>query len=287
MSEIVKSQSTEIALSWDTPENRTLIKNTLTKDFSDNEFSIYWAMCISRKLNPITKQIYGFISGGKVVMCVGIDGFRSLADRTGKHMGTSLPIYDFEEDGKTLKSCTVIVKKMVSGHIVDFPAIIYKKEFVSNNKNWQDKLMHMMGVRAESHALRKGFPEQLGGVYMPDEIESDIEPQAKGKKTFDAKPEKETVIERSAAEQFQELKELLEVSTKISLRGDVDGLKSWYENTLDKAQRKVIAPKMAELKKLCEENKHKFVKAVEVSQSELDAFDAEFDNVDISTGEVL
>lgn len=285
MSELVKSQSNEIALSWDTPENRDLIKNTLTKDFNDSEFSIYWAMCLSRKLNPITKQIYGFKSGGKVVMCVGIDGFRSLADRTGKHMGTSLPIYDFEEDGKTIKSCTVIVKKLVSGHIVEFPAIIFRKEFVSTNPNWQTKLMHMMGVRAESHAHRKAFPEQLGGVYMPDEIEPDIEPQAKGKVTFDAVTEKETIVEKSSSEKLEELKRLIKACTSIALKGDIDGMREWFTK-LSVYEQNLIKPKASELKKLCEENKHKFVKQNEVSQSELDEFDAGLENVDMATGEV-
>lgn len=288
MSEIVKSQSTEVSLSWDTQENRDLIKNTLTKGFTDNEFSIYWEMCISRKLNPITKQIYGFKSGSNIVMCVGIDGFRSLADRTGKHMGTSLPIYDFEEDGKTVKSCTVVVKKLVSGHIVEFPAIIFKKEFVSTGPNWQSKLMHMMGVRAESHALRKGFPEQLGGVYMPDEIEPDIEPQAKGKKTFDAEPEKEKVVEKSDIEKLRELDAILPEGERCARAGDKQGMIDWL-NSLTPYQKSLVKPKEKELARIYNENKPKHpVQPVATSDDDaLKSFDDGLEGVDMETGEVL
>ena len=288
MSELVKKQNTEVALSWDTPENRDLIKNTLTKDFTDNEFSIYWAMCISRKLNPITKQIYGFKSGGKVVMCVGIDGFRSLADRTGKHMGTSLPIYDFEADGSTVKSCTVIVKKLVSGHIVDFPAIIFRKEFVSSNPNWQTKLMHMMGVRAESHAHRKAFPEQLGGVYMPDEIEPDIEPQAKGKKTFDAKAEKEKIVEKSEAEKLAELDKILPEGVRCAQAGDKQGMINWLES-LTPEQKILVTPKKEVLAKIYNENEHKNVseKVAFANKDAMKSFDDDLEGVDMETGEVL
>lgn len=233
MSELVKMNSGAL-VSWNTPENVSLIRETYAKGLNDQQFNLYLAICFSRGFNPMANHIYGFISQGKVVTCTGIDGLRSLADSSGCYFGSSTPFYEYNHDG-SLKSCTVTVKKLVKGQIGEFSAIIYLDEFKNSNPNWKTKEKHMSAIRAESHALRKGFPEKLSGIYLKDEVEDEDFIIVKEKKKS---IKKEVIIEKSKEELEEELNQLLDMG-RLKAKSGYEETKKWFKG-LSQAQQKLI-----------------------------------------------
>jgi len=238
MSELVKSN---MALAeWHTEENLQLIKNSMCKDLSDDEFKISMAMALSRGLNPLAKQIYFLKLQGRLASCVSIDGFRSLAAETGLHMGTSDPIFDMESDGVTPVSCKIVVKKLVQGQIVEFSSILYYKEFANSNPNWAKMKRHMLAVRAEGHALKKAFPEKLAGLTEQSEAE-DYSKAPSGNAVLDASFEE--VDNTPKIKSFEQL----EMEGNAKVFDGHDALKSWY-HSLKKEEKVLITPVMPSIK---------------------------------------
>ena len=100
-----------------------------------------------------------------------IDGFRSIADRTGQYCSSDDPIFE-EKDGKLTKA-TVTVGKRVQGVEGKFTATARWDEYYpdKNTFMWDKMPYTMLGKCAEALALRKAFPQQLSGLYTGDEMD--------------------------------------------------------------------------------------------------------------------
>lgn len=142
----------------------------------------FLAVCRATGLNPFAKQIYAVPMGGKLSIVVGIDGFRLIADRTGDYLGQT-PI-EWTRDGVTW--VTAWLPELQGGAKGDKPAaarigikrrgftdplyqVVTWDEFGGRGGNWNDRPAHMLGIRAESHAMRKAFPNDLSGLYTPED----------------------------------------------------------------------------------------------------------------------
>lgn len=182
--------STELAVTegW-TPEKIDLIKRTICVGATDDELQLFLYVCKKTGLDPLTRQIYALKRYRKdmnrEVMTVqtGIDGYRVIADRTGKLAGISDPVFDTEEN-KFPGRATVTVKKVVDGAIAEFTATARWSEYVQTGKDggpmgmWQKMPFLMLGKCSEALALRKAFPADLSGVYTAEEMaQADSEPQ--------------------------------------------------------------------------------------------------------------
>lgn len=130
-------------------------------------------------LDPTARQIYAMQMGGKWTVITGIDGFRVIAIDTGQYDGQD-PIEYLDTSG----AWTTIPPK--KGELVAARARIFRKdlgrpmeftvtlaEFGGKGPNWNDRPAHMLGIRAESHAFRKAFPQQLSGIYTPEDAEAE------------------------------------------------------------------------------------------------------------------
>lgn len=89
-------------------------------------------------------------------------------------VGKTAPEYEEGADG--IISCTVTVKRLVSGHIGDFTAKVYFSEYYKAGKNgypslWDTKPRTMIAKVAEMHALRMACPEELSQTYIEEELE--------------------------------------------------------------------------------------------------------------------
>lgn len=79
------------ALPTQTPAQLSLIRRTVAKDCNDDEFNMFLSYCRALQLDPLRKQIYAFVfSKGNAAkrnmsVIIGIDGFRSIAARTGNY----------------------------------------------------------------------------------------------------------------------------------------------------------------------------------------------------------
>lgn len=245
--------STEIATTTSyTPEQIDLLKRTICKGSTDDEFSLFVNQCKRTGLDPFMKQIHAVkrwdSKAGREVMSiqVGIDGFRLIAERTGKYAGSDAPVYD-SEDGQRPNKATVTVWKFVNGVRCSFTRSARWSEFVQTTKDgsptrfWQKMPYLMLAKCAEGAALRCAFPQELSGLYTDDEMG-----QAE---QVDATPAKSSPMPLPCTEeQTEEIDHLIEQLAAIrnikpeSLQHTVltairKGAKSWAELTYDEAAR--------------------------------------------------
>lgn len=166
-----------------------LIKRTVAKGATDDQLELFLHQARKTGLDPLARQINCIMRWNKrenrndMAIQVSIDGYRLIADRTGKYAGSDDPVFDnglsmYEHiaDGANLKPITasVTVYKIVSGIRCPFTATASWAAYApSGNKAFMwNKMPHLMlGKCAEALALRKAFPAELSGVYMDDEMD--------------------------------------------------------------------------------------------------------------------
>lgn len=165
--------------------NRVLLikRQLMPYGASEDELSMFLTYCKRRALDPFVGQVSCSKIGGKLVFMTGIDGLRLVAQRTKCYAPSPKPPhyeYKKDKDGKsTVKpdSCTVWVLKYVDGQPIEYSGIAFYDEQVGKNKDgttnrmWTRMPRHMLAVRAEAFALRRGFPAELSGLYTVEEIE--------------------------------------------------------------------------------------------------------------------
>lgn len=138
-------------------------------------------------LDPLSGQIIlqtHSMKGGEVryTVIVGIDGYRSMAIRTGLYAPGDDTVFKYKEDG-TLLSATVYVKRyhpdsnqwnqFSATAMYDEYCVMYYDRDARERKPTQmwAKMGHTMLEKcAEAKALRRGFPETLAGLYTPEEL---------------------------------------------------------------------------------------------------------------------
>lgn len=179
-----------------------LIKNTVAKGTDNNQLSLFLYTCKKTGLDPLIRQIYAVVrqtkNGPQMSIQTGIDGYRLIAERTGKYAPGKEPLFKYDKDGK-LFSATAYVNKYVAGgwHEVAATAI-FKEYFQPNNHIWLKMEHTMLAKCAESLVLRKAFPAEMAGVYTQDEMsqaeelpKNHYQEQAEAKKVI-ASPVKHT-----------------------------------------------------------------------------------------------
>jgi len=164
-------------------EQRRMIRETFANGATDSEFAVLMEVARARRLSPLLRQIH-FVKrwdslNRREVWSVqaSIDGLRAIAERTGLYDGQDEPEF-IEADGR-LVACKVRV------HRKDWtrPAvgIAYWDEYVQVARDKQTgkerpaamwaRMPHVMLAKcAESIALRKAFPEDIGGIYSAEEM---------------------------------------------------------------------------------------------------------------------
>lgn len=157
-----------------TAEQVDLIKRTVAKGTSDDELALFLQVAQRTGLDPFTRQIYAIMrwdsKANRSVMSiqVGIDGMRSTADRTEAYAPGSETVYEYRND--KLHKATAFVKKFSHGVWHEVSESAYFSEYAQGSPMWQ-KLPHVMLAKcAEARALRRAFPQQLGGIYAKEEM---------------------------------------------------------------------------------------------------------------------
>jgi len=149
-------------------------KNKIT----DLEMDVFMAAAHRYGLNPLANQIYAQVRNDRktgernMVIATGIDGYRTLADRTGCYAGNDDPVFD-DPDGPP-KKATVTVYKVVGGVRCPFTATARWEQYVPNEAMafmWRKMPHLMLGKVAEALALRKAFPAAISGIYTTEEME--------------------------------------------------------------------------------------------------------------------
>jgi phage recombination protein Bet len=203
-------------------EQVAVLKRTIAKGCTDDEFALFLQVCRRTQLDPFAKQICPVARWDKkenrnvMQIQVQIDGFRVLAQRTGQYGGSDRPLFD---EGLTLyehlqtkrgkpKTCSITVYRLVGGHRCPFTAEITWDDFYPGQKQgfmWDSKPYQMLSKASESQALRKAFQLELAHLETPEEESIVIPTQAQLSRSDDWMEMQRRFLHCSSAKELQSL----------------------------------------------------------------------------------
>jgi len=171
--------SSSLAL-W-TPEQTQLISTTIAPGCSNDELRLFAYACQRTGLDPFSKQIYAIKRGGKMTIQAGIDGLRSIAERTGQLDGSETlwcgddgQWTDVWLGSKPPAAAKTTIWRKGAGH--PFTGVARFQDYNAGQGLWSKMGATMIAKCSEALALRKAFPADLSGVYSTDEMEQAVEP---------------------------------------------------------------------------------------------------------------
>jgi len=185
----------DTALAVYTPERVELLKRTIAKGASDDEFAFFLAICRRTGLDPFTNQIYLVPRWDRQARRevrrpqVGIDGMRLVAQRSGDYAGQTRTEwcgpdgawFDVWLHREPPAAARVGVYRR--GFVEALTATALWREYCpvdkegSPTRQWAQMPALMLAKCAEALAIRRAFPAELSGVYTSEEMaQADTEP---------------------------------------------------------------------------------------------------------------
>jgi len=159
-----------------TQEQTQLISSTIAPGCTSDELKLFSYACQRSGLDPFSRQIYAIKRGGKMSIQVGIDGLRSIAERTGQLDGSETYWCGEEGDwkdvwlGKTPPAAAkTIVYRKGSSH--PFVGVARLQDYNAGQGLWSKMPAAMLAKCSEALALRKAFPADMSSLYTADEME--------------------------------------------------------------------------------------------------------------------
>lgn len=148
-----------------------LLKNTICKGSSDEELKFFIYACTKTGLDPFSRQIYSVPRGGQRVIQTSVDGFRLIAERTGRYAPGREPTFVYDKNGVLFSATSYVKKQTKDGTWHEVSASAMMSEYDGKNNFWK-KMPHLMLAKcAECLALRKAFPAEMSGLYGQEEMQ--------------------------------------------------------------------------------------------------------------------
>lgn len=177
MSTLQKYEETE-----DFSKQLMLWTNTYMKNASSDEVALFANVCKRTGLSPEMKQIHPVPRWdskiGKNVFSfqTSIDGFRLIAERTGRYAPGRQADYVYNDKNEVISATAYVKKYTQDGTWHEVAVTAFYDEYVQKTKDgsptqFWDRMPHVMLAKcAESLALRKAFPAELSGLYTQEEM---------------------------------------------------------------------------------------------------------------------
>lgn len=170
------------------PEQVQLIKDVYAKGASDNELALFIEVAQRKGLDIFSRQVHlvkrydGQLQREVMEPQTGIDGYRLMAERTGKYEGQLGPFW-CGQDGEwkdvwlsDQPPSAAKVGTLKAGCREPFWAVALYKEYVQTRKDgqpnamWKKMAANQLAKCAEALSLRKAFPGDLAGIYTQEEM---------------------------------------------------------------------------------------------------------------------
>ena len=230
MSNIVASKKQELAENLES--KRQVIKNTVAKNASDDEFEMFMHLAKEYGLDPFQKEIFFWKQKGRVTTMTSRDGYLKIANQHPAYEGMDSNIIYPGDELEITKSDIKLKSDSISNMSKDpigAYAVVYRSDrkiptkirvpfreyFKANNykDNWKNYPSAMILKVAESMALKRAFSvsglvskEEMGQQEEIEVPEMEIDEQ----EYIDAKREGMQEEKPQLSERQQEIKQLID-----------------------------------------------------------------------------
>ena len=178
--------SNELSLSSNVEWNQKkieLLQQTICKGSTTAEFEVFLHACKRTGLDPFMRQIYSIkrwdsnLKKETMTLQTGIDGYRLIADRSGRFSPGREPTYTYDASGQLVSATAYVKKQTMDGTWHEVSATAFYTEYVQTTKDgnptsfWKRMPHGQLAKCAEALALRKAFPAELSGIYTAEEMQ--------------------------------------------------------------------------------------------------------------------
>lgn len=197
---------------WWEPRQVAALKSLGIKHATDEDLLVYFHYCQKTDLDPFSKEIYLLErkSWNKdrrdwdytQTIQVGIDGFRGKAQTSAREQGINLEYEEttwYDDAGKPYTEWikpeppaaakVTVVKVLPDGTRLRVPGFCRFQSYAAYAKDhhgdpaflqsqWKVMPEHMIEKCCEAFALRRAFPRDLSGMYIPEELQGGMEYEA-------------------------------------------------------------------------------------------------------------
>lgn len=194
---------------WD-PAQRAALAVLGVKGATNADLALYFDYCRRTGLDPFAKQIYmiqrrerqGEDWVYKQSIQVSIDGFRLIRDRAERRDRVLAEFedtvwYDKEHnpysewlEEEPPVGCKVVLVKhhLATGVSARFPAVLRTAAYMPMSRGnpprptgqWRPQADHMIEKCCEAFASRRGFPQDLGGLFIEEEMSGVVAGEVEG-----------------------------------------------------------------------------------------------------------
>jgi len=240
MNELTTTESKEIQKNHFNETQIEILKNSICKGASNEEFEVFLMACSKTRLDPFMRQIYPIMRKSKnangqytqsMTIQTGIDGYRLIAERTGRYSPGQEPTYMYDNNNKIVSATAYVKKQTKDGHWHTVSASAFLDEYCPVNFQgqptgmWVKMPRTMLAKCAEAQALRKAFPAEMSGIYTKEEMDQadyqdvclPVTPPQNTDIELKVTPQSEVLeVEKISAYQVVELQNMLDECDKTS-----------------------------------------------------------------------
>jgi phage recombination protein Bet len=160
-------------------EVANVLRDTVAKGLTDNEYIAFGTLCAATGLNPIRKEIWAIkLPNGSLQIMTGLNGYRAIANSHPSYDGMEGPVFHYDANGNLLSAEVFVFRKDRSrphkGYAIWSESHGDLKSKYGNDTIWAKRPHQMLAKCAECDGLRRAFPQEMGGLYAEEEMPSEF-----------------------------------------------------------------------------------------------------------------